>query len=499
MGDYANLAAVIATGTPSSVAFSDIQDNKVFVLEKVEKRIYSYMGYTSDFRNVASVMDARQKRVSYAYDSDNRLLTKMTDANNHSTQYHYEASTDRLTGVSATASGQTRDVSYTYDEGDRIKSIKHGGTTYAFEYDGFGNQTMVKAGDRTIESYRYAPNNGPLKTVTYGNGDTQEILYDKEERICARRWNGESTDDVRYEYDDYGTLEKEIDLVNGRIDKDQYDMTGRLVQSATPEKNTGAAGEPTVANTHTVQSLEIGYDNYNRVNRLVQSLEGSKTKTGLVYGYASKTQRPGLSYGLTVDGTQRQSLAYDAMGRCTKETVALPGGQTRENCFTYGTLRHLTDMDSLLSAMSNGTESWSYEYDNVGNITKITSGTKVITYQYDELNQLIRENNGVLGTTVLYTYDAGGNMTSRKTYDYTEGTLQTIKKNETFTYRSDGWKDQILSWNGYRYTYDAGGNPTLLRGVPLTWGEGRRLKKVSLSWGTVKMQGQEPATKNKDN
>ena len=485
LGDYANLAAVIATGTPSSVAFSDIQDNKVFVLEKVEKRIYSYMGYTSDFRNVASVMDARQKRVSYAYDSDNRLLTKMTDANNHSTQYHYEASTDRLTGVSATASGQTRDVSYTYDEGDRIKSIKHGGTTYAFEYDGFGNQTMVKAGDRTIESYRYAPNNGPLKTVTYGNGDTQEILYDKEERICARRWNGESTDDVRYEYDDYGTLEKEIDLVNGRIDKDQYDMTGRLVQSATLEKNTGAAGEPTVANTHTVQSLEIGYDSYNRVNRLVQSLEGSKTKTGLVYGDASKTQRPGLSYGLTVDGTQRQSLAYDAMARCTKETVTLPGGQKRENCFTYGTLRHLTDTDSLLSAMSNGTDSWSYEYDNVGNITKITSGTKVITYQYDELNELIRENNGVLGTTVLYTYDAGGNMTSRKTYDYTEGTLQTIKKNETFTYRSDGWKDQILSWNGYRYTYDAGGNPTLLRGVPLTWGEGRRLKKVSLSWGTV--------------
>ena len=485
LGDYADQAAVIATGTPSSVAFSDIQDNKVFVLETVAKRIRTGMSYTADGRNVASVTDARKKTVSYTYDSENRLLTKMTDANNHSTQYHYEASTDRLTGVSATASGQTRDVSYTYDEGDRIKSIKHGGTTYAFEYDGFGNQTMVKAGDRTLESYRYAPNNGPLKTVTYGNGDTQEILYDKEERIRARRWNGESTDAVRYEYDDYGTLEKETDLVNGRIDKDQYDMTGRLVQSTTLEKNTGAAGEPTVANTHTVQSLEIGYDNYNRVNRLVQSLEGSKTKTGLVYGDASKTQRPGLSYGLTVDGKQRQSLAYDAMARCTKETVTLPGGQKRENCFTYGTLRHLTDTDSLLSAMSNGTESWSYEYDNVGNITKITSGTKVITYQYDELNQLIRENNGVLGTTVLYTYDAGGNMTSRKTYDYTEGTLQTIKKNETFTYRSDGWKDQLLTWNGKNYTYDAGGNPTVLRGMPLTWGEGHRLKKIAAETGTI--------------
>ena len=68
----------------------------------------------------------------------------------------------------------------------------------------------------------------------------------------------------------------------------------------------------------------------------------------------------------------------------------------------------------------------------MGNITKITSGTKVITYQYDELNQLIRENNGVLGTTVLYTYDAGGNMTSRKTYAYTEGTVSTLQKNEIF-------------------------------------------------------------------
>ena len=414
LGDYANLVAVIATGTPSSVAFSDIQDNKVFVLENLEKRIHSYMSYTSDFRNVASVTDARQKRVSYAYDSDNLLLTKMTDSNNHSTQYHYEASTDRLTGVSATASGQTRDVSYTYDEGDRIKSIKHGGTTYVFDYDGFGNQTMVKAGDKTLERYGYAPNNGPLTKISYGNGDVQEILYDKEERIKSRRWNGQSTDTVRYEYDAYGSLEKETDLVNGRIDKDQYDMTGRLVQSTTLEKNTGTSGEPIVANTHTVQSLEIGYDSYNRVNRLVQSLETAKTKTGFVYGDASKAQRPGLSYGLTVDGTQRQSLAYDAMARCTKETVTLPGGQKRENCFTYGTLRHLTDTDSL-----------------------------------------------------------------------PEGAVSTVQTQDLFTYHTDGWKDQLLSWNGKSYAYDAGGNPTVLRGMALTWGEGRRLKRIAATAGEV--------------
>ena len=236
----------------------------------------------------------------------------------------------------------------------------------------------------------------------------------KRGRIKSRRWNGQSTDAVRYEYDDYGTLEKETDLVNGRIDKDQYDMTGRLIQSTTLEKNTGASGEPTVANTHTVQSLEIGYDSYNRVNRLVQSLETAKTKTGFVYGDASKAQRPGLSYGLTVDGTQRQSLAYDAMARCTKETVTLPGGQKRENCFTYGTLRHLTDTDSL-----------------------------------------------------------------------PEGAVSTVQTQDLFTYRTDGWKDRLLSWNGKSYAYDAGGNPTVLRGMALTWGEGRRLKRIAATAGEV--------------
>lgn len=60
-------------------------------------------------------------------------LTKMTDARNNSTQYSYEATTDRLTGVSATESGQTRKVSYIYDEGDRIKTIAHGETTYTLD------------------------------------------------------------------------------------------------------------------------------------------------------------------------------------------------------------------------------------------------------------------------------------------------------------------------------------------------------------------------------
>ena len=127
----------------------------------------------------------------------------------------------------------------------------------------------------------------------------------------------------------------ETDLTNDRIDHDQYDMTGRLVRSSTLEKNTNVSAEPTAANTHTVQSLEIGYDSYDRVDSFVQSLEGAKTKTGFVYGDAAKAQRPGLSYGLTVDGVTRQTLEYDALSRRTKEIVTLSDGSKRENRYIF--------------------------------------------------------------------------------------------------------------------------------------------------------------------
>ena len=76
-------------------------------------------------------------------------------------------------------------------------------------------------------------------------------------------------------------------------------------------------------------------------------------------------------------------------------------------------------------------------------------------------------------------------MTSRKTYAYTEGAVSTVQTQDLFTYRTEGWKDQLLSWNGKSYAYDAGGNPTVLRGMALTWGEGRRLKRIAATSGEV--------------
>ena len=45
---------------------------------------------------------------------------------------------------------------------------------------------------------------------------------------------------------------------------------------------------------------------------------------------------------------------------------------------------------------------------------------------YDDAFQLIRENNKYANETYVYEYDRYGNITSKKTYAYTTGTLRAV-------------------------------------------------------------------------
>lgn len=122
-------------------------------------------------------------------------------------------------------------------------------------------------------------------------------------------------------------------------------------------------------------------------------------------------------------------------------------------------------MDKFCSAP----ETTRYTYDKNGNITGIYSKvgnadeTTVATYEYDELNQLVKENNK------NYTYDFGGDILSAG--------------NNTYSYSTGEWKDQLTSFNGEEVTYDESGNPLNYLGATLTWKNGRQL--ASYTKGTT--------------
>ncbi|MBM7570649.1 DNRLRE domain-containing protein [Aquibacillus albus] len=123
----------------------------------------------------------------------------------------------------------------------------------------------------------------------------------------------------------------------------------------------------------------------------------------------------------------------------------------------------------------------SYTYDANGNIETITEDGKTITYHYNELDELIREDNEKLNHTIVYEYDTGGNLLSKKEYDYTTSDTiddSTEKSNIGYEY-DDNWKDKLTSFNGEQITYDEIGNPLSYDGYEYTWQLGDQLKGIS--------------------
>ena len=93
----------------------------------------------------------------------------------------------------------------------------------------------------------------------------------------------------------------------------------------------------------------------------------------------------------------------------------------------------------------------------------------------------MRVNDQKASTTTLYTYDAGGNITSAKTYPYTTGAVSGAPLSQnTYTYSSSGWKDLLTNFNGDSILYDEIGNPTQYRdGMTFSWESGRQLSSVT--------------------
>jgi RHS repeat-associated protein len=98
---------------------------------------------------------------------------------------------------------------------------------------------------------------------------------------------------------------------------------------------------------------------------------------------------------------------------------------------------------------------------------------------------LKREDNLYINKTIEYNYNSGGNITSKKEYAYTTGTLGTAQATISYAYGDANWKEKLTSYNGTAFTYDAIGNPLNYRNsMKMTWRNGRQLHTVSRSGQT---------------
>jgi len=425
--------------------------------------------------NKTEEIDARGNVTAYEYNLATSKPTRVTDRCGNVTTYTYDVS-GNTTGV---ISPNSATVAYSYNDHSDLTQITRGdGQSYTMHYDAYCNLTQVKVGGQNLVTYGYKSGGNRLKTMTYGNGSTQSLTYDRYGNIVGETWtkNGTTEAKYRYCYDEAQNLVKTIDILSEKL----YNII--------------RVGE----NVTAIEEYDVTLDASNVVT--------AKTLVGTMkYSFDSDGKQFRKKY-VAADGTEQKYLfeyrdeenvavqlptgivshaKSDGMGRKIFDELQLGKGlMSRRFSYYDGTITDThTENDKCVSApttmlvkqiaFADG-RTIVYEYDNEERITKVIDSVDgTYEYTYDAVGQLLIEKRN--GTTVnTMTYDGYGN----------------IKTKNGISYGYDGtWKDKLTSYNGKTLTYDANGNPTNYMGTTLVWEKGRQLKQFGANTYTYNNHG----------
>ena len=465
------------------------------------KIIRSTTAYTENGNYIAAQTDARGNSVQSTYDLTKGTLSKVKNPNNQETEYTYDLA-KRAIKTESTADGKTYLSENTYAQDKLVKTTHKSGTgedigdvAYNFGYDGLGRQTTVSVGPQAspalLSSTSYN-NDGTVSEIVYGNDNTGDPVtahrvrysYDEFKRLKGVRFGNGNSDAYKYEYGANGQVGRLRDTILGREYVSEYDTANRPMRMIQKE------------NGHHLYTGQVEYDQYNNLKLFKEKVGNPAVEYRTDFaGYDDENKPTKMTFG---SENSKIEYLYDGIGRMQKRTLTV-SGHAYETNYTYLAGANGGNTTALISGISQGTsaDGLTYEYDNMGNITKVTRGTgenaKETSYVYDSMGQLIRVNDQTDttssndGTTWVYEYDCGGNILSKTRYPYTTETPAVDGVTINYTYGNSNWKDQLTEYNGATIQYDNIGNPTDDGTWTYTWENGRQLKEMSK--GTVGTEG----------
>jgi RHS repeat-associated protein len=441
--------------------------------------------------NETTKTDGNGDQISYAYDDQNRV-TEITQGG-QKTKVSYQVNSDGSTTTSVTdANGHVKQetasasgsVTTTSDLGDGSESI-----TTKYTYDDRGNKISEVYANGAKKTYEYNSRNLVVKTQSYDKEGTKTLIS-------------------RYRYDDYGQL---LEMTDYRVSSETetayryteytYDQRGRITAFAEISQN----AQPTADD---IKAHQIRYT-YNEDGNL-SKVSYPTTKDGIqslsyIYdenGWLQEIKGELHSNGQTTEKVLR-SYSYDAYGKVKEikdyRNRLKNGAQAVQKIYTYDSFDRVKEMTYTDLETGKVMESYRYSYDKNSNITEKT-----------EVNNYPKEEKDKVNETKAYTYDALGRLTKTVTTDHknddrTKTVTYTYDKAGNRTKEDDGTTQTAYTYNGLdqlqtatkekgtavdevrQYSYDANGNQTDVKNTKTgqtesyTYDAENRLSKVSVT------------------
>lgn len=453
--------------------------------EELQKTEYDTKG------NETTKTDGNGDQISYAYDDQNRV-TEITQGG-QKTKVSYQVNSDGSTTTSVTdANGHVKQetasasgsVTTTSDLGDGSESI-----TTKYTYDDRGNKISEVYANGAKKTYEYNSRNLVVKTQSYDKEGTKTLIS-------------------RYRYDDYGQL---LEMTDYRVSSETetayryteytYDQRGRITAFAEISQN----AQPTADD---IKAHQIRYT-YNEDGNL-SKVSYPTTKDGIqslsyIYdenGWLQEIKGELHSNGQTTEKVLR-SYSYDAYGKVKEikdyRNRLKNGAQAVQKIYTYDSFDRVKEMTYTDLETGKVMESYRYSYDKNSNITEKT-----------EVNNYPKEEKDKVNETKAYTYDALGRLTKTVTTDHknddrTKTVTYTYDKAGNRTKEDDGTTQTAYTYNGLdqlqtatkekgtavdevrQYSYDANGNQTDVKNTKTgqtesyTYDAENRLSKVAVT------------------
>jgi len=407
-----------------------------------------------------SVTDAFGRSLIFQYDSQG-YLSRITGPDNHDIQYSYytngflkdvtyqDGKTKQYVyNESAYTSGLnlphaltgiidengTRFAIYQYDNSGKAKSTEHAGGADKVEL-AYSNPTTtnvtsyVNSSTSATRAYSFAVSLG-VKRLTGISGPAcptcgpTVTTYDSNGFVASSTdWNGNLTMYLRQ--DPYGRLDLETSRIEAsgspqaRTITTEWHPTFRLPATITePGRRTSFSYDPngnllsrTVTDTASSKSRTWGYT-YNTIGQVL-TIDGPRTDVSDITTYTyypsddPSVGKRGNIAAITIPvGHVTQITAYDANGR----PLVIVDSNGLTTTLTY-------HPRGWLAMRTVGAELTTYDYDNVGQLKKVTlPDASFVQYTYDAAHRLTQIADN-LGNNIVYTLDAMGNRTAENVRD----------------------------------------------------------------------------------
>ena len=449
------------TSASSEVEYGDMLSEE---LDTSKSYIKSESTYDSKGNYVTDETDENGNTTKYTYDA-NGNKSSITNGNNVETSYTYDSSDNATSITTGGASNK-----YDYDYQGNVESISHNNFSFKFNYNEYNKLLSTYVGDSQIVSNIYSPYNGNLLKVSYANGSVISYTYDEYNNVTNIKCNGNIV--AKYTYNKNGQISVCDDSESGETTYYYYDCNGNLEsQFILGKDNTLAKSVTTDENGNIVEKTEIGNN-----TRTITSGTDSDGKSFVDYNGLKTTEEK------------------DEFGRTTSIlTKGLKDNKDYKVEYTYADGKETNSTSKTVSNLYNTfndkeVATYSYSYDENGNITQIRLGKDIINkYIYDDKNQLKQEYDYLHNYYINYSLDGNGNIHSVDTQALDRDGLPTgSPRGNIYYYDDKQWCDKLTGVNGVgNITYDEIGNPLNYRdGMSFTWRNGRWLSTTTLNDGT---------------